>query len=118
MKISHELTEIKTELENSLNQWRWCAAIEINAIPPGHLATYGYIAKIVEARHGVRVRPRNIAWLRKRLYKIFTHDTEVPLHRIAKAGDVDSLADSEETQACNKQKREAEGSWDTPKWLI
>ena len=117
METSRELIEMEKELRRSPNSWRWLAAVEMDSIPSGRLATYGYITSTVANRYGVQVSPRNVAWLRKYLYGILTHDTEVPLHRIAKVGDVGSLADSEETRGYNKLKRKQEGSLGSPKWL-
>lgn len=84
----------------------------------GRLASYSRIAELVEQKLGYNPGSRNIAWLRKKLYWVLSHETdEVPLHRIAKCGDVKSLADSKETRATNNEKRGREGSLANPQWL-
>ena len=118
MVVSKELNQIKSELCSSKNQWRWHTARVIDSIPPGHLATYGYVANVVNKTHGLCITARNVGWLRKYLYIKLTHKTDVPLHRIAKKGDVDSLKDSGETREVNKIKRGEEGSLECPKWLM
>ena len=117
MAISIELKQIKLELCGSKNQWRWFAAKEIDSVPRGRLATYGYIANVVNGKYGLSISARNVGWLRKYLYGKLSHDTNVPLHRIAKQGDVLSCWDSDETKACNAKKRGEEGSIKFPKWM-
>ena len=85
----HQIEELLRE-----KKWRWYVAKVISEIPSDYLATYGCIAEFVNQRHGLNISPRNVAWLRKYLYQLLTHETEVPLHRVAKIGDVNSLEDS------------------------
>lgn len=96
--------------------WRHTAFSMIKQIPPGHVASYGYVADRVNA-HGHSVSARNIAWLRHKLYEELGHETIVPLHRLAKSGDIHSLADSEETRAINDRLRRNEGFFDNPRFL-
>lgn len=98
------------------NSWRRHVYEMIEKVPEGSLATYGKIADLVGERTGRNPGARNVAWLRKRLYGYLGHDIDFPLHRIAKAGDVDSMADSDETKEKNDEKREREGSLRNPKW--
>lgn len=96
--------------------WRRAAFSIIGGIPRGHLATYGRIAELVMA-HGHSAGPRNIAWLRHELYGLLGHETTVPLHRVAKAGDIDSLADSGETKKLNDRLRREEGFFENQRWI-
>ncbi|PTX95996.1 hypothetical protein DB345_09345 [Spartobacteria bacterium LR76] len=90
--------------------WRRQAYNEICATPTGQLVSYGVIADIVD------VSPRNIGWLRRELYRILSHETNVPLHRVACQGDVYSLKDSEKTRQVNTRLRTKEGSLQDPVW--
>lgn len=97
--------------------WRRHAYNEIKAIPSGYLASYGRIASLVGQKTGHNPGARSVAWLRRELYKILTHQTKVPLHRVAKAGDIHSLADSDDTKDFNDTIREQEGFFTDPKWI-
>ena len=112
-----KLQELKEEFCQPGKEWRWHVTKVITEIPSGHLATYGCIAETVNEKFGYGIIPRNVAWLRKYLYGKLTHDTFVPLHRVAKAGDVHSLADSPETKSYNDKVRGMEGSLTNPIWL-
>lgn len=90
---------------------------QINAIPSGMLATYGRIAELTNAAAGTTISARQIAWLRKQLYGFLTHDTDVPLHRVAKQGDVWSNHDSDDTRLINTELRTEEGSINGNSWL-
>jgi alkylated DNA nucleotide flippase Atl1 len=114
--MNNELGLIESELRSSKNQWRWKVTSLITEIPSGYLITYGELANCAKKEHGLNIQARNVAWLRKRLYGILGHDTEVPLHRIAKKGDVGSWADSEKTRSYNNRLRADEGSLQNPKW--
>jgi alkylated DNA nucleotide flippase Atl1 len=98
------------------NAWRLAAFNVICDIPRGSLASYGYIAGAIRET-GFSVSPRTIGWLRRRIYGFLGHESEVPLHRVARAGDVHSRADSERTRARNDMLRQAEGSIERPNWL-
>jgi alkylated DNA nucleotide flippase Atl1 len=114
--MDEELRSIERDLRNSPSEWQWHVARAICQIPRGNLATYGDIAKVVNYRHGLRINARNVAWLRRKLYVLLSHDTKVPLHRVAKNGDVESLADSEITRNYNDRLRDKEGSLNHPVW--
>ncbi len=114
--MKKELAKIESFLKEPENEWRWHATQVIAEVPSGYLATYGAIADAVNKRHGLGIIGRNVGWLRKKLYEKFTHYTEVPLHRIAKDGDVGSLHDSSETKLRNDHLRSKEGSLENPKW--
>ncbi len=114
--MEEELIGIEEFLRYPTNEWRWHVAQAIAEVPPGYLATYGAIAEVVNRRHGLNILARNVGWLRGKLYELLTHDTQVPLHRIAKAGDVDSLYDSETTKSYNDRLRIEEGSLENPRW--
>ena len=113
------MSKIYEKLESYLSgeEWRRHAFNAIDAIPYGHVATYGYIASQVESQTGSNPGSRNVAKLRRRLYGILSHDTTLPLHRVAKQGDGESNYDSEETKEINKKRREAEGFFANPRWL-
>ena len=114
--MMQDLQSIQSELQNSKGQWRWHAAQTISEILSGCLATYGRVAEITNQRHGLNIVPRNVGWLRGYLYFLRGHETAVPLHRIAKVGDVKSLADSPDTKKWNDQRRGQEGSLQNPLW--
>lgn len=113
------MSKITEKLESYLSgaEWRRHAFNAIDAIPYGHVATYGFIAKQVESQTGTNPGPRNIGELRRTLYGILTHDTALPLHRVAKQGDAQSNYDSEETKKINTQRRDDEGFFDNQRWL-
>ncbi len=116
IEMEEELQRIEKQLRNSKDEWQWHVTRIITEIPSDHLATYGCIAKIANQCFGHTLISRNVAWLRKHLYKLLTHDTQVPLHRVAKAGDVESRADSEETKEYNDRLRGQEGSLTNLVW--
>ncbi len=123
LKLKNENTEMERELQcfekqlrNSKDEWQWHVTRIITEIPSGHLATYGCITEIANQCFGHTLIPRNVAWLRKHLYGLLSHDTQVPLHRVAKTGDVESLADSDETKEYNDRLRRREGSLENPVW--
>ena len=107
------------ELRPELNDWEWSVyrLIDDGVIPPGFLISYGRLNRLASERIGVSPGARQIARLRRKLYGLLTHQTSVPLHRIAKKGDVHSLADSVQTRAENNRRRGAEGSLTNPKWI-
>ena len=113
--MDEELRNIEEQLLEK--PWRWYVTQTIAQIPCGYLATYGYIATITNKQHNLNIIPRNVAWLRKHLYSLLTHDTQVPLHRVAKFDDVNSLADSIKTKNYNDRLRGQEGSLTNPFWL-
>ena len=104
------------EFLGSSNTWRRDALDVIRRIPAGYLATYGRVADMVREK-GHSVGPRQIAWFRRRLYELLGHESNFPLHRIAKIGYVNSLSDSEETKQCNDTMRTEEGFFENPRWL-
>jgi len=114
--MEKELSNFEEELRNSPGEWQWHAARVISEIPPGYLATYGKIADIVNRRYGHHINATNVAWLRRKIYELLTHDTQVPLHRVAKKGDVDSLGDSETTKSYNDRLRVQDGSLKNTLW--
>lgn len=104
------------DLERLLNApaWRRVVYELILRIPSGRLVSYGRLASLAEEETGSNPGARNVAWLRRELYGILGHDTDVPLHRIATAGDVASINDSVETRNENNLRRGAEGSLGRP----
>ena len=113
--MEEELNRIENQLR--VEEWRWQVTQIIAQIPSGYLVTYGRVAEIANQTYGLNIGARNVAWLRKHLYGLLTHNTQVPLHRIAKIGDVHSFADSKETKSLNDKLREQEGSLTNPLWL-
>ena len=116
IEMEKELQSIEKQLRNSKDEWQWHVTRIIMEIPSGHLATYGCVTEIANQCFGHTLIPRNVAWLRKHLYGLLSHDTQVPLHRVAKAGDVESLADSDKTKIYNDRLRRQEGSLENPVW--
>ncbi len=117
MSIVSELDSIKSDLKLSSNEWRWNVTLLITGIPSGYLASYGILAHIYQHQYNRPISARNIAWLREYLYRKLGHDTEIPLHRIAKQNDIYSHFDSEETQIENNKRRTEEGTLGNPKWV-
>jgi alkylated DNA nucleotide flippase Atl1 len=113
------VTDVEQELRRSKNQWEWKAYQLINdtTIPPGCLVTYGRLAELTNEVHGTSINARNVANLRRKLYGLLGHDTDVPLHRIAKKDDVASEYDSPTTKRVNDQRRSAEGTLSNPRWV-
>ena len=105
-------------LDEFLSQkpYRRPAFEEICNTHPGQLISYGRIAELVRERHDIPVVARTIGWFRRELYRILTHDTTVPLHRVATRGDVESENDSPRTREVNNRLRDQEGSRVDPHW--
>ena len=112
--MDEELQHIEKLLREK--EWRWHVTQVIAEIPSGYLATYGCIAEFANHQYDLNIIPRNVAWLRKYLYGLLTHETQVPLHRLSKVGDVKSLADSEKTKSYNDNWRGEEGSLENTRW--
>ncbi len=113
--MEEELKRIESQLR--VNVWCWQVTQVIAQIPSGYLVTYGRVAEIANKTYGLNIGARNVAWLRGHLYDLLTHNTQVPLHRIAVIGDVYSIADSKETKICNDILRGQEGLLENPLWL-
>ena len=114
IKMKEEFQRIEELLRKK--EWRWHATQIIAEIPSGYLATYGCVAEFANQQHGLNIIARNVAWLRKHLYELLSHDTQIPLHRVAKVGDVNSLKDSVKTKSYNDRLRQQEGSLTNPRW--
>lgn len=110
------LRQLEARLRDSPNQWRLHAARVICDVPDGYLCTYGEIAEEANRRIGLSLNARNIGWLRGHLYALTLRDTDIPLHRLAKSGDARCLADSSRTRRDAMRLRQAEGSWQAPRW--
>ena len=109
---------MESRLTGSPNDWQLKVFSLILKIPPGHLVSYGNLAKWANQEFGLSLRPRNTAWLRGKLYSIVGHETDIPIHRIANEGDVNSTLDHPYTQQVNAQKRAAEGFFNKPRWVV
>ncbi len=114
--MEEELKNIELILRDSAGEWQWNVAQIITQIPHGYLVTYKALAEYANSLFGYCLIARNIAWLRRRLYELLTHETQIPLHRIAKVRDINSLADSEITKRYNDRLRAHEGSLQNPIW--
>ena len=113
-----ELLPHEQELRSSPDEWQWHVAVFIaTRIPSGYLASYGSIARAVRSEHDLAIIARNVAWMRGRLYELLSHETTVPLHRVACKGDVGSLSDSPKTKSYNDRLRGEEGSLRNPLWI-
>ncbi len=101
----------------TLKEWRWKIFNLIILIPKGFLINYGKLAQWAEEEFSIKISPRNIAWLRMRLYGYFGYQKSIPLHRIAMKNDVFSQKDSDEIQKYSNMFKEEEGIFDNPNWL-
>jgi len=119
MTREEQMALVKSKLAGSPNEWRLKVFSLINDenIPSGYLISYGELTRQANREFGLRLGPRNTAWLRGKLYGIVGHETDIPIHRIATQGDAASTKDQPETQQVNREKRTAEGSYPNPKWL-
>jgi alkylated DNA nucleotide flippase Atl1 len=86
--MTTKLENLEEDLRASRGEWRWHAACVIEDIPSGYICSYGEIANETNRRTGLNVIGRNIAWLRNYLYEKTNRDTTIPLHRVAKSGDI------------------------------
>ena len=116
MTHDEQVALVEAKLNGSPNDWQNKVFSLILKIPPGYLISYGHLAQWANREYGLNLRPRNTAWLRGKLYGILGHDTDVPIHRIATQGDAESTKDHPHTQAVNREKRTAEGTYPVPKW--
>ena len=115
--MAEQLAVLESALRGSPEEWRVKVLHQILHIPEGQLISYGDLARWANQENGLSIGPRNVAWLRKKIYIIIGHDTEIPLHRIAKDGDLQSVNDHPITQHFNRFKRSAEGSLNASAWL-
>ena len=99
-------------IQDQLTETQWNLAQIILEIPSGRIATYGCLAEIHERRHGQALVPVMVGKTRVRLYELLTHDTHVPLHRVATQDDLYSEQDSSYTRWCNMKLRHEEGTYD------
>jgi len=109
--------KFENELRKSKNEWEFKVYQLIKRIPKGCVITYGGLAKWVNRNHRLKIIARNIGNLRNKLHDFLGHDSDLPLHRIAKKGDARSEYDSPKTRKYNQGLRTAEGSWPEPTWL-
>ena len=108
------MKEARRELEaisEQLTETQWKLVQIILEIPSSRLATYGCLALIYYRRHDHQISAQMVARTRKKLHGLLTHDTRVPLHRIASEGDLYSKKDSPETQCYNTVLRNREGTY-------
>ena len=123
-----QIALVQSRLAGSPSDWQLKVFSLINDvdIPPGHLISYGNLARWANHQFGLQLRPRNTAWLRGKIYHILTsesdhvlaHATDIPIHRVANEGDLKSTKDHEYTQKVNHEKRSAEGSRYYPVWIV
>ena len=117
-EIMNELNRIERVLKKSKNEWEWKVANLIKEIPEGHIITYGTLAEWVNLVFSLNIVSRNTANLRRKLYRLLAdHNPALPLHRIAKKGDLHAKKDSDITRPFVEKRRREEGSWITPKWF-
>ena len=88
----------------------------ITRVPAGRLITYGRLAEWANASHGLHIGASNVAWLRSHLQNLLGDSTAVPLHRLAKTGDLYSLQETPARKRLNDQLRASEGSLAHPLW--
>ena len=101
-KAERELNGIRWEL----SEWEWAVAEAILKIPPGHLITYKCLSVFATGKDASRATGN----LRNKLYRLLGHRTKVPLHRVAKQGDLTSEYDSPKTRRENAKRRKKEAT--------
>ena len=101
LSLPDQIALVVAGLGRSEEDWRVKVFGLIQQIPHGHLVSYRELAAWANRKHGLRINPRNVAWLRRRIYQTVGHDTDLPIHRIANAGDTTSEHDHKVTQAFN-----------------
>ena len=116
MTHEEQVTQVESQLAGAPGEWRLKVFSLICRVPPGYLISYGELARWANREYGLRLNPRNTAWLRGQIYGIIGHDTQIPIHRIATQGDAESTKDHEYTQKVNREKRMGEGTYPHPKW--
>ena len=122
-ETSHD-TALEQKLKQSKNEWQWRVLRMMNSrvIPSGQLITYGRLAELTNQEQGTSINARNVAALRRKLNQYRRDGTyevpaSIPLHRIAKKGDVGSKYDSATTRQENNRLRGEEGSLHDPRWV-
>jgi alkylated DNA nucleotide flippase Atl1 len=114
---TEQIALLERELRGSPNEWRLKVLALIRRVPSGCLISYGNLARWANKEYGLDTGPRNTAWLRKKIYGVIGHDTDIPIHRVANDGDTSSSLDHPVTQHINRIKRGEEGSLRSPVWL-
>lgn len=114
---AEQVAFVEARLGNALNGKGKAAISVIRRIPAGSLITYGNLARWMNSEYGTSLGPRNLATFRKQMYGLLGHDTEIPIHRIVKEGDIHSKKDHEVTQEINRVKRTEEGFFKRPVWI-
>ena len=98
------MTKAEKEMEGirgDLSEGEWAVAQAILKIPAGRLITYRCLSQLALGYDA----SRSTARLRRKLYGLLGHGTKVPLHRIAKQGDLNSCHDSVKTRRENNRRR-------------
>jgi len=108
---------VEAQLRKSKDEWEYKVYQLIKEIPEGCVITYGGLANRCNSKFGLNINARNVGNLRRKLYGLLTHDTDLPLHRVGKKGDPLSKFDQPITQEYNKRLRGKEGAWPEPVWL-
>lgn len=116
LPLPAELARLEDTLRASPQAWQWHVATLIMRVPAGRLITYGRLAEWANASYGLHVGASNVAWLRTHLQNLLGDSTAVPLHRLAKAGDLLSLQEPPARKKRNDQLRASEGSLAHPMW--
>ena len=116
MTHDEQVALVEAKLKDSPNDWQNKVFSLILKIPSGYLISYGHLAHWANREYDLNINAQNTAWLRKRLYGILGHETDIPIHRIATQGDAESTKDHSYTQTVNREKRTAEGTYPVPKW--
>ncbi len=120
MTYDEQVALVGHKLAGSPNDWQLKVFALVLLLKPGELISYGNLARWANEKHGLQLRPRNTAWLRKHIYHILGTNgqgIQIPVHRVANEGDLKSTRDHAETQEINHAKRSAEGSLYHPVWL-
>ena len=104
------MTKAERELQairHKLTEWEWKVALAIFKIPPGRLITYRSLSILATGTDASRAA----ANLRQKLIRLLGVRTQVPLHRIAKKGDLGAKADwPEQKRGVILKRRKREGT--------
>jgi alkylated DNA nucleotide flippase Atl1 len=118
--MSNEHIDTIKAVEHLLTESERKVAHLMAEIPSGTLVSYGDMAEWTRRRLGLRYGARNVANLRRKLYRCIRDmglDTaDTTLHRLASKGDTSATNDSHATREQVKVLRINEKSWGNPSW--
>lgn len=110
------LKELKSELENSKNMWKWYATLAICKIPKGKIASYQTVSEYCNSKYYTSITPILLANLRRELYRKTSRATDIPLHRLASKNDICMRKDSAQTRRDGMKRRTEENTYNMIWW--